>query len=333
MLIPVVGRASACAGLQPRPAVVALIIAVCASAAPVELKKSATQVDVTVDGKPFTTYYFGNGTAKPYLMPLQTASGIVLTRPDPVGNDIGKLNPKESSFEPHQRPLYFSHGDIDGLDFWGEEAFRRYYDDHGRQAYGHMAVETVQDEGSTIRARFKLLDPAQRMIGEETQNFTFGGDAGARTIDCEFILHATAGPLTLGDTKEGTFGIRLNKELSAPHDHMINSRGGHGEKEIWGKPAEWVAYSGTVSGKPVGIAVFDSPKSFRHPTTWHARAYGLFAANPFGWREFTRDKSKDGSWTIPQGDSLAFRYRVVIYDGEMPPAKLDEMYRQYAAGK
>ena len=302
-------------------------------AAPVELKRSATQIEVLVDGKPFTGYYFGNSTTKPYLMPLQTASGVVITRPFPVGNEIGNANPKESSFEPHQRPLYFGHGNIDGLDFWSEEAFNRYYSDHDHQAYGHMAVKNVEQDGNTVRARFSLLDPAQRVIGEESQNYTFGGDEKTRTIDCEFVIHATAGPVAIGDTKEGTFGIRLNADLSAPHDHMINSRGGHGEKEIWGKPAEWVNYSGTVSGKPVGIAVFDSPTSFRHPTTWHARAYGLFSANPFGWREFTRDKNKDGSWTIPQGQSLAFRYRVVIYDGEMTPERLEAMYQQYAARK
>jgi Methane oxygenase PmoA len=317
-----------------KAAVIALVSALCAAAAPVELKRGQKEIEVIVAGKPFTTYFFANGASKPYLMPLTTPSGIVITRPFPVANDIGNASPKNPSFEPHQRPLYFGHGDIDGLDFWGEQAFDRYYDDHARQAYGHMDLKTVDTAGpGTVRTRFSLLDPNQRVIGEETQSFTFSGDDTTRTIDCEFIIHATAGPVVMGDTKEGTFGIRLNSELSAPHDHMVNSRGGHGEREIWGKPAEWVNYSGTVTGKPVGIAVFDSPSSFRHPTTWHARAYGLVAANQFGWREFTKDKSKDGSWTIQQGESLAFRYRVLIYDGEMMPARLDEMYRQYAAGK
>ncbi|MGH7490260.1 MAG: DUF6807 family protein, partial [bacterium] len=113
-------------------------------------------------------------------------------------------------------------------------------------------------------------------------------------------------------------------------DHMLNSHGGEGEPAIWGKTADWVGYSGTVDGKPVGIVAFDSPESFRHPTTWHARAYGLLAANPFGLREFTRDNSKDGSYTIPQGQSLKFRYRVVIYDGEMPASRIGELYRRYA---
>ena len=146
-----------------------------------------------------------------------------------------------------------------------------------------------------------------------------------------FVLYATAGPLDIGDTKEGTFGIRLAPELSAPLDHMTNSNGAEGEKAIWGKPADWVDYSGTMAGKSVGIAVFDHPKSFRHPTTWHARAYGLLAANPFGMREFTRDDNKDGAWTIPEGKSVTFRYRVLIHDGLFPAARISDAYQRYAA--
>jgi hypothetical protein len=150
-------------------------------------------------------------------------------------------------------------------------------------------------------------------------------------IDCVFVLYATAGPLDMGDTKEGTFGIRLAPELSAPLGHMVNSSGAEGERAIWGKPAEWVDYSGTISGRQVGVAILDHPKSFRHPTTWHARAYGLFAANPFGLREFSRDENKDGAWTIPEGKSLTFRYRVVIHEGDFSAARIKDEYQRYAA--
>ena len=109
--------------------------------APVQATRSQDQIAVTIDGQPFTTYYFGPETAKPYLMPLRTASGVVVTRGFPVVNDVSSGNPKGPSFEPHQRPLYFGHGDIDGLDFWQEPVFDKYYDDHGKQAYGHMLLK------------------------------------------------------------------------------------------------------------------------------------------------------------------------------------------------
>ncbi|MGA8597023.1 MAG: PmoA family protein [Bryobacteraceae bacterium] len=312
----------------------AVLIAVSLRGASVKLDKSKDHVDVEIDGRPFTTYYFGPQTDKPYLMPLRTASGIIVTRAFPVVNDVSAGNPKASAFEPHQRPLYFGHGDIDGLDFWQEQVFDKYYDDHGHQAYGHVKLKTVeQDDASgnsaTVRARFTLNSPNNRVIGEEAQSFIFSGDENTRIIDCEFSLYATNGPLDIGDTKEGTFAIRLAPELSAPHDNMLNSQGAKGEKAIWGKPSDWVDYSGTISGKPVNIAVFDSPKSFRHPTTWHARAYGLLAANPFGLREFTKDPNKDGSWTIPEGKSVTFRYRVLIHDGEFDFSEISAAYRRY----
>lgn len=314
--------------------VLPLSIAASIQAASVELQRSQDHIDVSVGGQPFTTYYFSPETAKPYLMPLRSASGVVVTRGFPVVNDVSSGNPKASAFEPHQRPLYFGHGDIDGLDFWQEPIFDKYYTDHGKQDYGHMVLKEVEQAGGdTIRARFTLDTPNNRVIGEERQTFRFAGDAQSRVIDCEFVLHATNGPLDMGDTKEGTFAIRLAPELSGAHAKMLNSSGAQGEKAIWGKPANWVSYSGVVGGKPVTITVFDSPKSFRHPTTWHARAYGLFAANPFGIREFTDDPNKDGSWTIPEGKSLTFQYRVIIREGDFPEDQINQAYEQYAAAK
>jgi len=316
----------------------ALLCSASLNPAEVRLKRAAHRIDITINGQPFTSYYFDPEVAKPFLMPLRTASGAVVTRGFPELNDVSKGDPKASSFEPHQRPLYFGHGDLDGLDFWQEPVFDRFYDDHGHQAYGHMVLKSVEEAASEgaaakLRARFVLNDPNNRVIAEETQTFKFQGDGNIRIVDCEFVLFATNGPLNIGDTKEGTFGIRLAPELSAPLVRMLNSNGAQGEKAIWGKSADWVDYSGTIGGKPVGVAVFDSPLSFRHPTTWHARAYGLFAANPFGLREFTGDPNKDGSWTIPEGKSLTFRYRVLIHEGEFGAAQIGAAYRQYASEK
>ncbi len=313
-------------------------LAVSLGAAPVELKRGDHKVDVVIGGQPFTTYYFSDAVAKPYLMPLRTASGTVISRSFPVVNTVTVADQKTPSFEPHQRPLYFDHGNIDGLSFWTEEAFNSYYHGHSHQAYGRMALVKLENvaggpDSGTIRALFNLLAPSGRVIAEETQTFQFRGDSKTRIIDCEFVVNANHGPVTFGDTKEGTFGVRLGPELSAPHDHMINSQGARGEAAIWGKAADWVEYSGDVSGKAVSVAVFDSPKSFRHPTTWHARAYGLLAANPFGAREFTKNPEKDGSWTVPEDKSITFRYRVLIYEGQLTPEKISELYSRYAGAQ
>jgi len=304
-----------------------------ASVSSVDLKSHDNRVDVSIDGQPFTTYYVLPDVAKPYMMPLRTASGVVVTRGFPVENDASAGNPKASSFEPHQRPLYWGHGNIDGLDFWQEQVFDHYYTDHQNQAYGHAKLLSIKAEGESITADFSLRDQSEREIGRERQSFHFGGKGQIRTLDCEFTLIATAGPLVFGDTKEGSFGIRLADDLSGSRANMTNSQGAHGEKDIWGKPAEWVSYQGEIGGRPATVSVFDHPSSFRHPTTWHARAYGLLAANPFGWREFSRDANKDGSWTVEGGEKITFKYRVLIADGKQPAQELAKAYSEYSATK
>jgi Family of unknown function (DUF6807) len=330
-----------------RLAIVLAAVSAVAMAASVELKQGDGQIEIIIGGKAFATYYFHKDVAKPYLMPLRTPSGIVVSRPFPVFNDMSMADRSLPGFEPHQRPLYFDHGDINGVDFWSEAVFSGAY---GRsrnakkrpqtnpavRSHGHMRLVKLEQveggpEAGVISARFTLEDPNNRVLGEETQTYTFRGDQRRNIVDCNYVIYSGADPIVFGDTKEGTFAVRLNADLSTPHDHMLNSRGATGEPAIWGKPADWVDYSGRVDGKEVGVVAFDHPSSFRHPTTWHARAYGLLAANPFAAREFTGDAKQDGSWTLPERKSIGFRYGVVIYDGEYTPAELGEMYRQYVA--
>ena len=299
----------------------------------VQLQRKDKQIDVVVDGRPFTTYFFTTDVAKPYFQPLRSVQGTIVTRDFPIENTIPPEHMKDPSLEPHQRPMYFGHGNIDGIDFWGEAVFSHYSDDmvFGRTVFRTLDEVRSGDTGA-LRAEFELKGPEGRVVADEIQSYAFGGDENSRWIDCEITLVANHGSdLTLGDSKEGTLGIRLAKELNSPPGHMVNSAGAEGEKGIWGKQADWVDYDGTVAGEKLGVAVFDSPRSFRHPTWWHARGYGLLAANPFGWREFYRDPEKDGSWTVPQGKQLKFRYRVFIHHGDYKEAKVAEAYQNYAA--
>jgi hypothetical protein len=301
---------------------------------PVQLTRHDNQVDVSIGGRPFTTYYFDPAQAKPYLQPLRSASGTVVSRGFPVANEVPEEHRKDRSLEPHQRDLYFAHGDINGLNFWAEEAFSRFFGPQelpfGRTVFRTLGEVKSGKESGSLRAEFTLEGSGAKIIGSETQEFTFSGNSRTRTIDCVFTLKADRGPLTIHDTKEGTFAIRVAPELNSPPGHMVNSRGGEGEPQIWGKPAEWVDYDGTINGEQVGIAIFDNPANFRHPTTWHARAYGLFSVNPFGLRAFTGDPKQDGSHTIAQGDGLTLRYRVLIHAGDYKQAAVASAYRQYA---
>jgi hypothetical protein len=299
---------------------------------PAELTRDGNHVDVRIGGRPFTTYYFDPSVAKPYFFPLRSALGTVVTRGFPMTSAIAG----EDQDEPHQRAMYFAHGDINGFDFWGEAAFPK-WSDHPATTFGRTAFRTLSDitshsDSGSLQAVFDLVTPTGT-IAEESQTYRFGGDEQSRIIDCEFAIRATHGPITMGDTKEGTFAIRVVKALDSPPGHMVNANGATGEKGIWGKRSDWVDYYGQVAGEDLGLAIFDHPHNLRAPTYWHARAYGLFAANPFGLKQFTGDRRQDGRYAIPAGGSLIFRYRVFIHHGNPSQAGVAEAYRQFAAEK
>ncbi|MEJ2006737.1 MAG: PmoA family protein [Acidobacteriota bacterium] len=288
---------------------------------PVKVTRSGNQITVEIGGTPFTTYYFGPESPKPYLSPLRSAQGTIVTRGWPMVMDM----PGEDHDHPHQRAMYFAHGDINGIDFWAEKNLTRaqqtvngiYYPSEDLPK-GRTVIRRVEEmhggpSSGVVRASFDLVKPDGEAMGEEIQAYTFSGSKNERIIDCAFTLRANHGPLKLADTKEGTFAIRV-----------VHAKG------IWGKRANWVDYYGTVDGEEVGIAIFDNPGNLRHPTTWMARGYGLFAVNPFGLREFYHNPKLDGSYTIPAGDSLTLRYRVLIHHGACQQAGVAEAWRRYA---
>jgi hypothetical protein len=308
----------------------------------VKLTRHGNQVAVNIGGKPFTTYYFGPASPKPNLHPLRSAEGTVVTRGFPMIRDI----PGESHDHPHHRAMFFAHGDINGVDFWGEKVESRKQQTAGGKYYatseelpkGRTVFRKIEEmksgpDSATLKAGFDLVGPDGKKVASETQEYIFRGDASTRTIDCTFTLTANHGPVKMGDTKEGTFAIRVAHDLTGSKVRMLNSNGKVGEKEIWGKRADWVDYSGIVKGEKLGIAIFDNPRNLRHPTTWHARDYGLFAVNPFGEHDFYNDPKRHGSYTIAPGQSLTLRYRVLIHHGDWTTAQLDAAYRYYAAGK
>jgi hypothetical protein len=307
----------------------------------VKLTRHGDRVDVLIAGKPFTSYYFGADSPKPYMHPLRSAQGTIVTRGWPMVKDI----PGESHDHPHHRAMFYTHGDINGIDFWGEgtattaqqTAKGKVYTSEdlpkGRTVFVKLDEMKSTGTSGSIRAEFNLVGPDGKAIGGETQSYVIRGNAQERIIDCEFTLQARDVALKLGDTKEGTFAIRVAKPLEEPTGRMLNSNGAVGEKNIWGKRADWVDYSAEVAGESLGIAIFDNPANPKHPTYWHARGYGLFAVNPFGEHDYYNDPKRDGSLTIKPGESLTFRYRVIIHHGNAAEAKVAEAYSAFSKSK
>jgi hypothetical protein len=110
----------------------------------------------------------------------------------------------------------------------------------------------------------------------------------------------------------------------------VNSEGAR-DGDTWGKRATWVDYHGPVNGQLVGVAIFDHPANPRHPTWWHVRDYGLFAANPFGLHDFEKKPAGAGDLVVARGDTVTFRYRFYFHRGDELEGKVAEQFKEYLA--
>ena len=158
------------------------------------------------------------------------------------------------------------------------------------------------------------------------------GQHGQRWIDANIVVTASEGPVKFGDTKEGCFGVRVAGSMRTElgKGGKILTSEGKTDKDAWGKAAAWVDYFGPVDGETVGVAILNHPSSFRFPTYWHVRTYGLFTANPFGVHDFKGSDEFDGSYTIQKGESLTLRHRVLFHVGDSKTGKVAEAFQQYA---
>jgi hypothetical protein len=282
-----------------------------------EVKQSADQnhVSVTIDGKPFTEYWFGQRMDRPYARPFF----YPVLAPDGTSITDDHYGQKE---HPHHNSMWVGQGDVNGADHWALNG-----DKTPKQR--HLRFERIG--GDTLIEDLEWEDVNHQPLLRERQTLKFASlDDKSRAI--EFTLEFTPidKVVDFGDTKEaGLVAIRVAKSIS-DHPTLTNSTGAHGEKATWGKPADWCDISGQINGKEYGIAVFDHPQNPRHPTRWHVREYGLLAANPFGLSYFDKGAAKhSGDFKMEPGKSVTFRYRVVVHEGDASSAKLDDKYRQY----
>jgi hypothetical protein len=293
-------------------------------------------ISVVIDGKPFTDFFVGSDAPKPYLFPLRAASGKIVTRGYPIDPNV----PGETHDHPHHRGLWFTHGDVNGYDFWANEPSQN-SPKKGKILLKKIVQAKSGAKSGAIEATFDWL-AADTPILEEHRTMTFYDNPTMRIVDFDLALKALQ-KVTFGDTKEGTFAIRLAAGLEEPQKRspaepkrtgkMISDQGKEGEQNVWGKKSSWVDYFGELEGEKLGIAILDHPQNPRHPTYWHSRSYGLFAANIFGEHDFFNDKTRNGSMTLEPGQPLRFRYRVIIHPGDYQTAHIADLYKDYAGGK
>lgn len=282
-------------------------------------------IEIKIAGQPFTSFIY-QGVPKPVLFPIVGPYGLEMTRNYPLRAAL----PNEETDHPHHQSLWFAHGEINGIDFWSV----------GPKA-GTIVVQgppkvAEHDGATTITSAENWLSVEGKRILMSNTQITCAAVGEDRTIDYTITLHASEDALTFGDTKEGTMALRVRPELNLPSKKglatVTNSKGLTGEA-VWGQPAEWVDYSAPIAGHTVGIACFDHPGNLRHPTTWHARDYGLFAANPFGLHDFQKAPEGAGNYVLEKGGSLTFRYRWLFHAGNAADAKLAEAYKLWVGAK
>ncbi len=305
------------------------LLSIQANAAPdsgrgVQIIKLPDRLRIEINGQLFTEYHYKN-VARPYFYPVLGPGQLPVTRNWPMKKTFAD----ESHDHPHQKSMWFAHGSIDGHDFWSEE-----------KGYG----KTVHDRFTDIESGPKMglfkehnewiaSDGTLVCTDDRTIRIYNPGTKPERILDFAITLHALDSDLTFGDTKEGTMAIRVAPTIrlkgKVGQGHIINSEGVR-DGQTWGKRADWCDYYGPVDGKIVGIAIFDDPRNIRHPTWWHVRDYGLFAANPFGEHQFEHLKDKTiGNYVVPAGKSLTLRYRFYFHRGNADQARVGETYQQY----
>lgn len=290
----------------------------------VKITESGDVLEVTINGEPFTQYHFKN-VSRPFLYPVLGPGGAPMTRDWPMNE-----GPNDEKDHPHHRSLWYAHGEINGVDFWSEST------NAGKTVHdGFIEVSSGPDVG-VIKSRQKLVATDGRIIATDVRTIRIHNTEPYRLMDYEVTIHASEGDLVLGDTKEGTMAIRvaptINLKGKVAQGRIVNSEGVR-DGDTWGKRAEWCDYYGPVNGQTVGVAIFDHPANPRHPTWWHVRDYGLFAANPFGQHDFEKKEKGVGDLKVKAGDSVTFRYRFYFHEGTTEEAGVAARFATFAAGK
>ncbi|NOY37359.1 MAG: hypothetical protein GXO83_07255 [Chlorobi bacterium] len=311
--------------------------------------KTEKRVDVLVDNKPFTSFLYTDtipDLTKPVLYPVISAGGSTVTRGFPL-----ELRPGERTDHPHHIGMWFTYGDVNHIDFWGNSSAIPPEQKDRMGWIRNTKIEKVtsgQDSGS-MTVSMDWLDASGHAVLKENTRFVFQAGADYRTIDRITTLTAQEDTVIFYDTKEGMMGIRVNRALELPSDKPVVLSDEHGNKtevakldntgvtgnylnsegvtgyDVWGKRAKWVALSGKINNENISVIIFDHPDNVGYPSYWHARGYGLFAINPLGQKTFSNGK-EELNFTLNPGQSVTFKYRVLIKSGHPDTEEINKEF-------
>ncbi len=296
----------------------------------VEISSSENKIDVLVNNQPFTSFLYPDTLEKPVLYPVHAADGTIVTRGFPLNPQPG-----DPTDHPHHLGIWFNYENVNGLDFWNNSyAIPK----DKKHLYGWVRtdriISTSGGKKGTIVYHANWSNQQKNILLEETTELTFSGTARLRIIDRKTTLKADT-IVNFNDAKDGLYGIRLahalqisdNKDKEFKDDkgnitvvkgetdpiangNYLTSEGKTGD-DAWSTRGRWCKVYGKMGNDSISIAIIDHPGNPNYPTFWHARGYGLFAANPLGEKIFTNGKSSK-DLQLKKGESMTFQYRIVI---------------------
>ena len=330
-------------------AVLALGALALVPAAPADDTKQGVKIEANRDTIEFRVgkalvgrYHIEAGVAKPYFWPLNVPGEVTVTR----GWPMTKAEPGEQTDHPHQKSAWFCHGDVipegielkdrikgvAGVDFWSETK------GHGKIVCTDVGKPTQRKDHGQVTTRNEWRTADGQKILDETRTLHLYDLDGAYLLVLDIDLHASVCPITFGDTKEGSMGVRARDSMTEKKGkgRLTNAEGKVGEKLVWGQKSPWCDYSGPVGLREapgiveVGITLFDDPGN-PHPACWHSRGYGLSAANPFGRTHagFAGAKDRKDLVKMAKGEHLKFRYGILLHRGDVREAKVAQMYERF----
>ena len=277
-------------------------------------------VEITIQGQRLGRYYVdADEYFRPFIHPIMGPYGHSVTRGYPV-----EPRANEAEDHPHHKSVWVAHGDMNGVDNWHVG---------GRQYQREVLACSGGAVKGVLQTKNDWTDLEGNKTNEDIRKWTFWSmPGGLRVFDLDIQIIASEGELKLGDTKEGgILSVRVATTMDVPRTGKIEiAEGGVDEDETWGKRSAWCDYSGLdEGGNRVGIAVMNDPNSFRYPTYWHVRNYGLMGANPFGLSHFYGDKDRDGTVVLQKGESLWFGYRVFVHGGDADGGQVEDAFHSY----
>lgn len=282
------------------------------------------QIDILVGDLLLATYRMADDLPKPVLYPVLSPSGMEVTRGYPL-----QPRPGESRDHPHHMGVFFTCDEVNGQKFWNNTKTS--------PQIRHIAVKQVASSGSagTLRTLSHWIAKDDTVLLEEDRTMTFRLEKQAYVIDFVFRLTAVNETIRIEDNKEAFFAIRVASWLreKGGDGEYLNSRGAIGADQVWGRRARWVRLQGQKDDTTVGVAIFNHPASVNFPTHWHARNYGLFAANPVGQLVFDKARKRDNpqplNLTLEKGETAHFGFRLMVYEGAHSQENLDKIYKNY----